>query len=277
MANLSEASTDIPVPPAGACDSHLHLYDSSIIPRPAAPNLLSGCTAARYLDLRRRLGLQRAVIVTPAPHRVDNGVTLSAIQELGAADTRGVAVVFPDVTDAELERLDAGGIRGIRFTVAIPATAITRIDMIEGLAHRVAELGWHVQLHMTSAQIAQHRELLLRLPGTVVFDHMARLADAGADARAWDVVEERLLSGRAWAKLSGHYFAGSADQARTVARRLLAAAPDRLVWGSDWPHPTEMPAPPPTESTWAALCDWVPDAAQRKRILVDNPGRLYGF
>ncbi|WP_454688653.1 amidohydrolase family protein [Achromobacter aloeverae] len=263
--------------PPDACDSHLHLYDTAIIDAPAAPNPLAGCTAGRYRALRDSLGLRRAVVVTPAPHVVDNRVTLAAIQALGARDTRGVGVVFPDVTDAELRRLHEGGIRGIRFTVAIPRTAVTRIDMLEALAPRVHELGWHVQLHMTPSQIVESRSIIERLPCAIVFDHLARLADGPLDERAWAIVQDRLQAGKTWVKLSGYYLAADAGKARDVARKLAAAAPERMVWGSDWPHPTEMPTPPETARTLDALEDWIPDAGQRKRILVDNPEQLYGF
>ncbi len=275
--NVNAGTRARPALPPGACDAHLHLYDTTIIDAPAAPNPLAGCTAARYRTLREGLGLQRAVIVTPAPHGVDNRVTLAAIEALGARNTRGVGVVFPDVTDAQLRVLHDGGIRGIRFTVAIPRTAVTRIDMLDALAPRVHELGWHVQLHMTPAQIVDSQAIIERLPCTVVFDHMARLADGPLDQRAWAIVQDRLQAGRTWVKLSGHYLAADAGTARDMARKLQAAAPERMVWGSDWPHPTEMPNPPATASTLDALEDWVPDAAQRKRILVDNPEQLYGF
>lgn len=275
--SFADPASSAYVLPAQACDAHLHLYDNTIIDAPPASSLLAACTVSRYRALRDSLGLQRAVVVTPAPHKADNRVTLAAIAALSPTDTRGVGVVFPEVSDAELAHLHAGGIRGIRFTVAIPATAVTRIDMIAALAPRVAKLGWHLQLHMTAAQIVENQELLLKLPAMAVFDHMARLADAGADPAAWAVVEELLCTQRAWVKLSGHYLAADAAQARTTAQRLVALAPTRLVWGSDWPHPTEMPEPPPTVSTLAALHAWVPDAAQRTRILVDNPAALYGF
>ena len=263
--------------PAGACDAHLHLYDPSLINAPPASHPLSACDVSRYSALRTDLGLSRAVIVTPAPHRVDNRVTLAAIQALGPDASRGVAVVFPDVSDKELERLHAGGIRGIRFTLAIPATAVTRIDMVEPLASRVHEMGWHIQLHMTPGQIASHRELLERLPCTLVFDHMARLADAGHDGTAWPVIESLLDNGKTWVKLSGHYLAGSKQQAAETANRLIEYRPDRLVWGSDWPHPTEFPTPPATSTTLDALFEWAPDEALRQRILVENPEQLYGF
>lgn len=265
-----------PLPP-NACDAHLHLYDPALIAAPAAPNPLAACTAPRYRALRESLGLRRAVVVTPAPHVDDNRVTLDAIQQLGARDTRGIAVVFPEVADAELQRLDAGGIRGIRYTVAIPHTAVTRIATLPLLAPRIDVLGWHAQLHMTPAQIVEHRDLLAALPCRLVFDHMARLSGTAADDPAWDIVASLLQAGRTWVKLSGHYLARDAATARATARRLAALAPERMVWGSDWPHPTEMPAPPDTRDTIAALQDWLPDAALRRRVLVDNPAQLYGF
>jgi D-galactarolactone isomerase len=265
------------VMPFGACDSHLHLYDTAIIDAPAAPNPLADCTPSRYRALRDSLGLQRAVVVTPAPHVVDNRVTLAAIQTLGAAATRGVGVVFPDVTDAELRHLHDGGIRGIRFTVAIPRTAVTRIDMLPALGPRVHELGWHVQLHMTPAQIVESQSIIEQLPCGIVFDHMARLADGPSNERAWAIVQDRLQAGKTWVKLSGEYLAADPATAQDVARKLAAAAPERMVWGSDWPHPTEMPNPPDTAGTLDTLEAWVPDAGQRRRILVDNPAQLYGF
>lgn len=263
--------------PEGACDAHLHLYNPELIAAPAAPNPLASCTAGRYQTLRDQLGLSRAVIVTPAPHVNDNRVTLQAIQTLGADRTRGVAVVFPDISDAELNTLHAGGIRGIRYTVAIPKTAVTRITTLPELAPRLSALGWHAQLHMTPAQLSEHRELICALPCTLVFDHMARLANTSADDPAWDLIESLLHTGKTWIKLSGHYLANDAATAQATARRLLAIAPERMLWGSDWPHPTEMPAPPDTRDTLAALHSWIPDAALRQRVLVDNPAQLYGF
>lgn len=270
-------TSPLPPLPANACDAHLHLYDSALIAAPAHPNPLADCDARRYRTLREALGLRRAVVVTPAPHVDDNRVTLNAIHALGANDTRGIAVVFPDATDAELQRLNAGGIRGVRYTIAIPKTAVTRIVTLPRLAPMLAALGWHAQLHMTPAQIVEHRDLLTALPCAIVFDHMARLADTDADHPAWDIVESLLRSGDTWVKLSGHYLARDAATARATAVRLAALAPERVLWGSDWPHPTEMPSPPDTRATLAALHDWLPDAALRQRALVENPARLYGF
>ncbi|MBW8719894.1 MAG: amidohydrolase family protein, partial [Variovorax paradoxus] len=215
----------------------------------------------------------------------DNSVTLDAIRTLGAARTRGVAVVRPDVSDAELERLHAGGIRGIRFTLYTAANAMTGFEMVEPLAQRVHALGWHVQLHWNADQIAGHAALLARLPCTIVFDHLARLPLPGAMAHpAFDVVSRLRDSGRTWIKLSGAYLdskagaAGGYADTSAIAQAWVRQAPERVVWGSDWPHPTEPAAAKPDDALlFDLLGQWVPDEAQRRRVLVDNPALLYDF
>src|SRR3954452_17459190 len=164
--------------PPNACDCHMHIYDGERFP-PARPGpqsrMQENAAVAQYRLLQKRNGTTRTVIVTPAAYVTDNRVTLDGIQQLGHANTRGVAVVHPTVPDAEVRPLNDGRIRGSRFTVFDPASAAVSIDMIEPLARRVADLGWHVQIHMRADQIAQNAELLQRLPTTVVFDHLGRL------------------------------------------------------------------------------------------------------
>ena len=267
--------------PANTCDCHMHIYDAARFPplRPAA-RMQAQASVAEYRLLQRRLGTRRTVIVTPAVYETDNRVTLDAIAQLG--DARGVAVVKPDVGDAELKRLADGGIRGTRFTQFDPATAVTTLDMIEPLAKRVNDLGWHVQIHMRADQIAAAESLWERLPATIVFDHMGRLPQpAGIDHPAFAIIRRLIDRGRAWVKLSGAYLdtkvgPSTYADATAVARAFVAAAPERMVWGSDWPHPTEKDKPDD-----AVLLDrlaaWVPDAETRHRVLVSNPQTLYGF
>ncbi len=218
--------------------------------------------------------------MTPAVYATDNRVTLDAIAQLGEA--RGVAVLHPTVTDAELKRLADGGVRGIRFTQFDPATAVTTLDMIEPLSRRVADLGWHVQIHMRADQIAAAASLWDRLPSTIVFDHLGRLPQpSGIDHPAFAIIRRLIDHGRTWVKLSGAYLdtkVGSPTyaDATAVARAFVAAAPDRMVWGSDWPHPTEKQKPDDAV-LFDLLADWVPEAATRHRVLVTNPETLYGF
>jgi D-galactarolactone isomerase len=264
--------------PANACDCHIHIYDGARFPppRPGA-RMQPDAAVADYRLLQQRTGTSRTVVVQPAAYVTDNEVTLDALAQLGTA-ARGVAVVHPDVTDAELKRLADGGVCGIRFTQFDPKTAATTRNMIEPLAKRVEPLGWHVQIHLHSDQIVDAAGMLQRLPGTVVFDHLGRLA-GGVNDPAIGVIRKMLDRGRAWMKLSGAYMFGAPQayaEALPIARAYIAAAPERMVWGSDWPHPTE--AEKPDDAVLLDLvAEWAGDEATRKRILVDNPAELYGF
>ncbi|MEI8153528.1 MAG: amidohydrolase family protein [Hyphomicrobiales bacterium] len=266
--------------PPNACDCHMHIYDGARFPPPRPLSRMQpGACVADYRLLQRRLGTSRTIVVTPAAYATDNAVTLDAIAALGE-QARGVAVVHPAVTDAELQRLDRAGIRGIRFTQFDPNTATTTMDMIEPLARRVQALGWHVQIHLRGDQIAADADLLQRLPGTVVFDHLGRLTPPeGLKHPAFAVIRRMLDKGHTWMKLSGAYFFGSAPgytKAGTVARAFIAAAPERMVWGSDWPHPTEAEKPDDA-LLLDLLSEWAPDERTRHRILAENPEKLYGF
>jgi predicted TIM-barrel fold metal-dependent hydrolase len=258
----------------------MHIYDGERFPpsRPQSRMQPNACVPD-YRLLQQRIGTRRVIIVTPAAYVTDNAVTLDAIAQLGP-QARGVAVVHPTVTDAELKRLADGGIRGIRFTQFDPRTAATTMDMIEPLARRVEPLGWHVQIHLRADQIADAEDLLLRLPGTVVFDHLGRLTPPdGLGHPAFGIIRRMLDNGRTWMKLSGAYFFGGPPDyadAGKVARAYVAAAPERVVWGSDWPHPTENQKPDDAV-LFDLLREWAPDEMTRRRILVDNPAQLYGF
>ncbi|KAF1050073.1 amidohydrolase family protein [Xylophilus sp.] len=279
--SAGSAAPQCAVPPL-ACDAHIHIYDRRFASIGDPARVLDDATAGDYRLLQARLGTQRAVVVTPTVYGTDNTVTLDAIVRLGRERTRGVAVLHPDVDEATLRRLDDGGVRGIRFTLFDPASAVTRFGMVEPLAARIAPLGWHVQLHWRGDQIVEHAALLRRLPCPMVFDHLARLPHPqGPDHPAFGIVAELLAEGRAWIKMSGAYLdpapAGEPDSRAAVAAAWLREAPDRLVWGSDWPHPTERGRVPDDAALldrWAAR---VPHAEVRRRILVDNPARLYGF
>jgi D-galactarolactone isomerase len=264
--------------PANAADCHIHIYDPRFPPRVDKP---ASSAVADYRLLQKRLGLTRVVIVTPRNYVTDNSVTLDAIRQLGAGNARGVGVVRPTATDAELKTLHDGGIRGIRFTVGQPKTAVVTIDMIEPLAKRIAHLGWHVQLNMESDQIVENETMLRRLPTQIVFDHMGKLGLSGLEHPAFDVLRALLDERRAWVKISGAYMntrvgPPSYADATQVARAFVNTAPERLVWGSDWPHPT--PREKPDDGLlFDLLAAWAPDDKTRHRILVSNPEALYGF
>jgi predicted TIM-barrel fold metal-dependent hydrolase len=259
----------------------MHIYDAARFPplRPGS-RMQEHASASDYQRLQKRIGTTRTVVVQPAAYGTDNRVTLDAIARLGNA--RGVGVVHPDVTDAELSAMHEGGVRGIRFTVFDPATAVTRIDMIEPLAGRMAAIGWHVQIHMRGDQIVDNADMLRRLPCTIVIDHMGRVPlPAGTSHPSYAVVRELIDRDKTWVKLSGAYQDTKIGpptyaDATVLARAYAAAAPERMVWGSDWPHPTEK-SKPDDALLLDLLGEWAPDDATRRRILVDNPRTLYGF
>lgn len=265
--------------PAGAADCHIHIYDARYV---SASPVLAGGTVADYRLLQKRIGVSRVVIVNPRNYATDNTVTTDAIRELGINNARGVGVLRPTVTDAELKKLDEAGIRGIRFTVGDPKTAVVSIDMIEPLAKRIAEYGWHVQLNMPCDKIVEHANMLRRLPTTIVFDHMGKPSvDQGVKHPSHAIIRGLLDQRRAWVKVSGAYMNTQVGpptyaDATAVAQAFVKAAPERCVWGSDWPHPG-----PKVKPDDAVLFDllgvWAPDAATRHRILVTNPQDLYGF
>ncbi len=268
--------------PAGACDCHHHIYDAVRFP-PAQPGgtIIPDARVEEYRMLQRRIGTSRNVVVTPLAYATDNRVTLDAIARLGP-NARGVAVIRPTVTDAELKMLADGGIRGIRFSLSDPRNAPTSIDMIEPLSKRVNAMGWHVQINMDADQIVVAQDLWNRLPSAIVFDHMGHVPQpTGLAHPVFNVIRRLVDKGRTWVKLSVTYdntkdgAPGYADITR-VARAYVKAAPERMVWGSNWPHPNETNKPDD-----AALFDlmsrWAPDEATRNRILVQNPVALYGL
>jgi len=267
--------------PVKAADCHMHIYDLSFPNRGAPRPLPENAGVPEYRRLQARTGTTRVVIVQPRNHGTDNAVTANAVKAIGA-NARGIAVLHPTVSDAELKQLDAAGIRGVRFSLGEPATAIVTPDMIEPLAKRIAPLGWHVQIHMPGDGFVDLAALLRRLPLPLVIDHMGRLPQpAGLAHPAFGIIRELIDGGRTWVKLAGAYFQSRVGppgypEATPIARAYIEAAPERVVWGSDWPHPSEKTKPDDAQ-LFDLLADWAPDEAQRHRILVSNPEALYGF
>jgi D-galactarolactone isomerase len=270
--------------PPNTADCHMHIYDPRFAETNRRPGLNpSNATVQDYRLLQKRTGTTRVVVVTPRNYATDNRVTLDALAQLGA-NSRGVAVVHPTVTDAELKTLNDGGIRGIRFSLG-GAAAVVTWDMVEPLAKRVADLGWHLQFNVDGEQIVEHADLLRRLPTAMVFDHMGHpTLPAGPDHPSVGIMRGLIDRGRTWVKLSGAYDntkIGPPDypDATKIAQTFVKAAPERLVWGSDWPHPSMQNRPPlPNDALLFELLGvWAPEEATRRRILVENPENLYGF
>lgn len=265
--------------PANACDCHMHIYDARF---PAAPNATlrpPDALPPDYKLLQKRIGTTRNVVVTPSTYGTDNSVTLDGMAKIGPT-ARGVAVVDTSVTDAELKRLHGLGVRGIRFNLV--QAGATTVEMLEPLSRRVNDLGWHVQINLRPELLVQIEALLLRASSPLVFDHLAHIPrDVGVEHAAFKTMRRLIDKGHTWVKLSGAYQdtkvgAPTYADATPIAQAYVKAAPERMVWGSDWPHPTEKDKPDDAV-LFDLLSQWVPDEGTRNRILVQNPEALYGF
>jgi predicted TIM-barrel fold metal-dependent hydrolase len=266
--------------PALACDCHHHIYDAvRFPPKRADARIIPEARVEEYRLLQRRIGTGRNIVVTPAAYAGENDVTLDAIAKLGR-NARGVAVVDASISDAELKALDAGGVRGIRFS--LPPADIARLAMVEPLAKRIDALGWHVQINMDAEQIAAAEDLWRRVPTPLVFDHMGHIPQpAGIAHPTYKLIRALIDKGRTWVKLSVTYDSSKVGppaytDVNKVGQSYVQAAPERLVWGSNWPHPNEK-AKPDDAMLFDLVSEWAPTEALRHRLLVDNPAALYGF
>ena len=284
--------------PAGACDCHTHIH-GDMREFPMSPSRIYTPQAAlpsEMAELHRALRMQRVVIVTPSIYGTDNSATLWGMKARGR-DARGVAVIDEKTTDAELDAMHRAGIRGMRINLATggrttdPAAARKRF---QDAAERIKSRGWHVQMYTTLDVVSAIKDAVLASPVPVVFDHFGRAQAAlGVDQPGFADLVELVRSGKAYVKISGAYRiskqAPDFPDAAPIARALIAANADRILWGTDWPHPNSDPLPgfgamdvrPFFHIDDGRLLNqlpvWAPDAAVRKKILVDNPVRLYGF
>jgi len=268
----------LPTPP-NACDTHMHIYEPGYQLRPEASHPSQPGTLAHYREVQKKLGLTRTVIVAPSGYGADNTCTLEAMAKLGSS-ARGVAIVDPAAPDAEIDRLTKEGMRGIRYHMR---GGVLTWDTMPRMAARVAAFGWHVQLQCESRELSEHEAIITRLPCDLVIDHMGRFdAATPADDKDWRLLMKLLATGRCWIKLSGPYYGSKsgpplyADKAR-IAKELIKAAPERMVWASNWPHPSYKMNFPDEGKLLDTLAEWTQDEALRKKILVTNPAKLYGF
>ena len=298
VAGASRAATPVSFRvPAHACDCHTHIFGDparfplspgrTYTPPPALPEEMAA--------MHRMLHIERVVIVTPSVYGTGNSATLYGIKARGA-NARGVAVIDEKTPERELEAMGAAGVRGIRLNLATagqtdPAVGRRRFQWASG---RMKSLGWHVQMFASLAVISGIKDLVLDAPVPVVFDHFGGAQAAlGLEQPGFADLLDLVRSGKAYVKVSGAYRASARPpdyaDAAPLARALIAANADRVVWGSDWPHPgtAARPGSRLTDVTprlpiddglmLSQLAVWAPGAATRKKILVDNPARLYGF
>lgn len=269
--------------PAGACDAHCHVFGPQARYPFAADRSYTPADAPReaLFALHERLGIGRCVIVQAGCHGYDNTVTADAIAAKHG-NYRGIALLPTSVPDAELRRLDAAGFRGVRFNYMSHLGAATPVEDVLALGERLAEIGWHLQIHCEPGLIAGLTPVLRNTPVPVVIDHMGRIdASLGLDQPAFQALCELLRDPRFWVKVSGSERASRQgppwSDAVPFARRLVAEFGDRVLWGTDWPHPNLAGGPPDDGLLVDLLESIAPTASERQALLVDNPLRLYRF
>lgn len=269
--------------PEGSVDCHHHIYDNRFPYAPDTTMRLPDATVADYRLLQARLGLRRSVVVQPSSYGVDNRCLVDALRQFGA-DARGIAVIDLQTPDATLQELHEAGVRGIRYNLSRPAGA--GVETLAQLARRVAPLGWHVQFHTAGAAYPELEPLLSRLPVPLVIDHLGRIPQPGALRHdAYAVLRRLVDGGNTWIKISGAYHdsrigAPSYADSGELATAWVRAAPERVVWGTDWPHPSAMigEKPMPDDAQLLDQLDtWLPEVRTLRGVMVDNPAHLYGF
>ena len=268
--------------PANATDCHHHVYNAKYPVDPTATLRPADALVDDYRALQKRIGTTRNVLVQPSTYGIDNRAHLEALAAFGPT-ARMVAVVNDGVSTEELKRMHALGVRGIRFNLA--QAGATTPEMMEPLAKRINDLGWHIQINAPAAKIMEVMPILeTRVVSPIVFDHLAHIPHpSGVNDPLYAKVRALMDKGRTWVKLSGAYADTKVGpptyaDSSAVARAYAQAAPERCVWGSDWPHPTEQSKQLPDDAVlFDLLSDWVPDEKARHRVLVENPAALYDF
>lgn len=267
--------------PPGACDTHMHFYDEKV-PGAAGTFLPGHFPVEDYRVLQKRLGLERVIVVQPNAYADDNRVTVESIGKLGKAAAKGVAVVRPDVKDSELERLTKAGVCGVRIMTL--HGGLLGFDVMDAVMARVHPFGWHANLQFDGRELPKYEAQIKRLPGKFVIDHTAKfLEPVTPEHEAFKSLLRLVDTGRCWVKLSAPYETSKTgapkyEDVGRLAKALVRHAPERMLWASNWPHPSaRKPAPPKDEDLLDLLADWAPDAATQRKILADNPAELYRF
>jgi 2-pyrone-4,6-dicarboxylate lactonase len=271
---------DFKLPP-GTCDTHVHVwgpFDRFPVAK-GAPYTPPERNKDDLRALHARLGVERAVIVQTTVYKSDNRAMLDAIAASNGA-YRGVALIDESFGDAEYQALHEGGVRGVRFGFVKHLGGIPDLALVRRTADRITQMGWHLVLHLDAANVPEFESLFREFRLPVVIDHMGRPpAQDGLDQAPFRILLDLLRAPNWWVKVSGSERISAAGppfhDAIPFARKLIEVAPDRTLWGTDWPHPNVR-----WEPDEADLVDLLPefgDAAALHRVLVDNPARLYGF
>jgi 2-pyrone-4,6-dicarboxylate lactonase len=279
------------VPPANSCDTHFHIFgppetfpflSTHEYTPPAAP-------LEHYLKMAAIIGIDRGVVVQPSVHGLDNSVTLDAIAKSGGR-FRGVARIDDGTAKGELKRFHEGGVRGVRFNLLDRPRGNVKLDVLDRCVEHIAEFGWSMDLHIDTKNLLAQERRIRAMPVPVVIDHIARIKPAeGLNQPAFQLLLDLLKDNKVWVKVSGadkicntkvhSYFGLPFVEVISFARSVIAAAPERVIWGTDWPHSNNFaPGNTPNDGDLVdLLAAFAPEPHIRKRILVDNPATLYGF
>ncbi len=270
-------------PPDKACDAHCHVFGPGdrfpFADKRAYTPPDSGID--KFVALQERLGLSRAVFVQASCHGTDNAAMVDAIKR-GRGRYAGVAMIDESFSDADIAALHEVGVRGTRFNFVAHLGGAPELDVFWRIVERVVPFGWHIVLHFDAKDLPAYAELLDRMPCPYVIDHMARVPTAdGLDQAPFQALLEVMKDERAWVKISGAERLTADgpppyDDVVPYAQALIAAAPDRILWGTDWPHPNVRHMPDDGDLV-DLMTSFAPDEATRTKILVDNPERLYDF
>ena len=271
------------IPPPKACDAHCHIFGpASQFPfaeQRAYTPPDSGLD--RFEELQERLGLSRAVFVQASCHGTDNSALLHAVRR-GNGKYSGVAMIDDDTTDLEIRQLHEAGVRGIRFNFVAHLGGAPDLDTYWRLIKRIVPLGWHGALHFDAKDLPNYAQMLDQMPVPYLIDHMARIrVEDGLEQEPFQTLLTMLSDERAWVKLSGVEritASGSPPYSDVVPyiQALIATAPDRVLWGTDWPHPNVQHMPDDGDLV-DLLAAFAADDSVYSRILVENPERLYPF
>lgn len=284
----ADANTRKPriVMPPHACDTHAHVCGPFAKYAYAAERLYTppDDTWPMYRRMLDTIGVDRAVLTQPSVYGADNTALVDALAT-GGSSVRGVAVVEPGIDDTALHALDKAGVRGVRINIVDRRENrnVMILDELLPLARRIAPLGWHIEFLLQADAVPDLADVAVRLPVPIVLGHLGYVhADKGGAGNPGFQALLRLLdTGRCWVKLTGPYRISAVElpysDITPMAHALVAAAPQRLLWGTDWPHVMMKKRMPNDADIADLLLDWVPDQAVRRAILVDNPQQLYGF
>jgi 2-pyrone-4,6-dicarboxylate lactonase len=278
-------------PPANSCDTHFHIFgppetfpflSTHEYTPPAAP-------LEHYLKMTEVIGIERGVVVQPSVHGLDNSATLDAIAKSGGR-FRGVARIDDKTPKSELQQLHDGGVRGVRFNLLDRPRGNVKLDVLDRCIEHIVEFGWSVDLHIDGKNLLDQEKRIHAMPVHVVIDHIARVKPSeGLQHAGFQLLLDLLSLNHVWVKVSGadkicntqvhSYFGLPFVEVIPFARAVIAARPDRIIWGTDWPHSNNFaPGQTPNDGDLVDLLGaFAPDQQTRAKILVDNPAALYGF